>query len=210
VNLEDYFVVFWDFDGVIKESLNVKTKAFVKLFEEYGVEITNKIGAHHLANGGMSRFEKFPLYASWVGLTLTSEQIDEYSRKFKLLAFEGVVNAPWVAGVEEVLRNKPENQFYILVSATPQSEIEEIVAALNIGSCFMEIHGSPLTKREAIMNTLKNLNVPAEDCLMIGDAQSDFDAATGNGIKFLLREHETNGHLFADYDGPTIRDFLSI
>ncbi len=79
MNLDGYKVLFWDFDGVIKDSVDVKTKAFIKLFEEYGVGISTKVKEHHLANGGMSRFEKFPLYASWVGKELSNEQLQEYS-----------------------------------------------------------------------------------------------------------------------------------
>ena len=35
-SLSDYKLVFWDFDGVIKDSVTVKTDAFSKLFEKYG------------------------------------------------------------------------------------------------------------------------------------------------------------------------------
>ena len=55
-------VVFWDFDGVIKDSVPVKTEAFRKLFLSYGADITDKVVKHHLANGGVSRFKKIPYY----------------------------------------------------------------------------------------------------------------------------------------------------
>ena len=32
-------LVFWDFDGVIKESVAVKTEAFVQLFSPFGAEV---------------------------------------------------------------------------------------------------------------------------------------------------------------------------
>lgn len=49
--------IFWDFDGVIAESVNVKTEAFYNLYLPYGIEIAEKVRRHHLDNGGMSRFE---------------------------------------------------------------------------------------------------------------------------------------------------------
>lgn len=51
-------VVFWDFDGVIKESVEIKTIAFIGLFEEFGSEVYNRVREHHIANGGMSRLKK--------------------------------------------------------------------------------------------------------------------------------------------------------
>ena len=54
-SLADYFdrfsVVFWDFDGVIKESVEVKTQAYQQLFQDYGDEVLEWIKAHHELNG---------------------------------------------------------------------------------------------------------------------------------------------------------------
>ena len=51
--------IFFDFDGVIADSVNVKTEAFEKIYLPYGKEIAEKVINHHRENGGMSRFEKF-------------------------------------------------------------------------------------------------------------------------------------------------------
>ena len=50
------------FDGVIKESVSVKTDAFVDLFRPYGRDVCEQVRKHHLANGGMSRYQKMPTY----------------------------------------------------------------------------------------------------------------------------------------------------
>ena len=47
---KSFRIIFLDFDGVIKESNNVKTDAFKKMFESYGSEIANKVVNHHLLN----------------------------------------------------------------------------------------------------------------------------------------------------------------
>ena len=51
--------IIFDFDGVIADSNNIKTDAFVKLFEGYPSNIKEMIRMFHLQNGGMSRFDKF-------------------------------------------------------------------------------------------------------------------------------------------------------
>ncbi len=49
--------IFFDFDGVIADSLDVKTNAFYRMYEPYGKDIAESVAKHHIANGGMSRFE---------------------------------------------------------------------------------------------------------------------------------------------------------
>ena len=54
--------VFFDFDGVILDSVDVKTKAFGKMFEAYGSDVQKEVVQYHLENCGVSRFEKFRYY----------------------------------------------------------------------------------------------------------------------------------------------------
>ena len=54
--------IIFDFDGVIAESVQIKSDAFASLYEQYGDNIVKKVIEHHEANGGMSRFEKIRLY----------------------------------------------------------------------------------------------------------------------------------------------------
>ena len=54
--------IIFDFDGVIAESVQVKTDAFAALYAVNGKDIVKKVINHHEANGGMSRFEKIKHY----------------------------------------------------------------------------------------------------------------------------------------------------
>ena len=134
-------VLFWDFDGVIKESVDVKTKAFQELFVEYGTEVTEKIRVHHEANGGMSRFEKFPIYMEFANIKATDEKIKRLCEKFSDLVLDGVVNSPWIPGAETFIRSNTNQQIFIVVSATPTEELLEIIERLNLRSSFESIFG---------------------------------------------------------------------
>jgi len=57
--MKEIQAVFFDFDGVILESVDIKGWAFGKLFEKQHPEHVDEIVAFHHANNGMSRFEKF-------------------------------------------------------------------------------------------------------------------------------------------------------
>lgn len=136
-------LIYWDFDGVIKDSVEVKTHAFAQLFQSYGPEIAERMRAHHEAHGGMSRFDKIPRYLEWAGKAATQELVDEYCRRFGLLVRQAVINAPWVPGAEALLRNNPYGQVFVLLTATPQGEMEEILNDLNLSSCFAAVYGAP-------------------------------------------------------------------
>jgi phosphoglycolate phosphatase-like HAD superfamily hydrolase len=201
-----YKLLFWDFDGVIKDSVDVKTQAFVNLFEQYGTSVSEQVKAHHEANGGMSRYEKIPLYLRWAGEEPDEDHVALLCEKFSKLVLQGVIDAPWVPGAESYLRNNPHQQVFVLVSATPQDELEQILRALDLCECFVDVFGSPVSKQDAIRQTLSGRGYFSRDCCMIGDAQADYEAAQVNDVSFVLRLHETNHEVFSHYHGASIRD----
>lgn len=202
-------LIFWDFDGVIKDSLEVKTRAFVELFEPYGAEVAGRVREHHLANGGMSRFDKLPLYLRWAGEESSQSRVSECCDRLGRLVLQGVIDAPWVPGVEAYLRSNPHRQNFVLVSATPQDELEQIIHALQLTGCFIRIFGAPTRKQDAIRTTLTECGLDASTCLMIGDARADLEAAQANQVPFLLRRHNTNSGVFANYTGFSVNDFTT-
>lgn len=200
-------LIFWDFDGVIKDSVEVKTEAFVQLFQPYGVEVAEQVRVHHEANGGMSRFDKLPLYLRWAGVDPTEDRVREYCEQFGQLALQGVIDAPWVPGAEEYLRTNPHHQIFVIVSATPQEELEQILRALDLRTCFVAVFGASTSKKDAISSTLQSYNISPQHCLMIGDARADWDAAQANHVAFLLRRHATNGRVFEHDACDSVEDF---
>lgn len=205
----DYKIIFWDFDGVVKESVNIKTEAFAELFVKHGNDIVEKLTAHHISNGGMSRYKKIPLYASWAGLTLDESQVIQYSNKFSELVVNKVINADWVPGVEEVLRSNFSKQKFVLISATPDDELKFIVESLNLTNCFDLIFGSSISKSDAMLKSLNLLNENPKNCLMIGDALADYEASKINNIEFILRQHDSNDKMNNIHSGNKIKNFLN-
>ena len=200
-------VIFWDFDGVIKESVEVKNWAFRQLFLPYGDVIAHRVCEHHIANGGMSRIDKIPLYLKWAGQAGSVSTIDAFCMRFGEMVLQAVVDAPWVPGVESLLRTNPYRQTFFVVSATPQGELEEILHKLDLTQCFSRIYGAPTRKTDAIQMALAKQGLEPCDCLMVGDALADLEAAEANAVPFLLRRHATNAEFFSSYAGPSVEDF---
>lgn len=200
-------IVFWDFDGVIKDSISVKTKAFVDLFESHGPEVVRRVRVHHEQNGGMSRFEKIPIYLGFAGVDPSVSRVRDLSEQFGYLVRQGVLSSPWVPGVEKYIRSKNNTEMYVIVSATPQKELDDILKNLNLQQFFTSVYGSPIQKVEAVRSVLQVSGIEPKDCLMIGDALVDLEASRSNDVPFLLRSHDTNALAFANYGGEYINSF---
>lgn len=211
VNVADfigsYSVVFWDFDGVIKDSVAVKTLAYQRLFLPYGAAVVTAIREHHEENGGMSRFEKIPIYLQKAGITATENVIEEFCDRFSDIVLKRVIGSPWVPGALEYLNQSHSSSNFILVTATPEDEIRTILERLGIRSYFRHIFGAPIQKTEVIAKVIKKALLKPGQALMIGDAQADMDAAENNSIMFLLRQTSTNTLLQKNYSGPQFRNF---
>jgi phosphoglycolate phosphatase-like HAD superfamily hydrolase len=201
-------VVFWDFDGVIKESVDLKTRAYVALFERFGTDITDRVRVHHETNGGMSRFEKIPLYMSWCRQQVTSEAVERNCGLFAAAVRQAVIDSPWVPGAREYLLANFEQQRFVLLSATPQGEIEDILNATAIAACFSEVYGAPTVKAHAIVSVLARWHCEPRNALMIGDSQADYASAQSAGVGFLLRQTPLNLVLQRAYAGPQCENFL--
>lgn len=199
-------VVFWDFDGVIKDSVEVKTIAYETLFSPYGSDVAARVRQHHENNGGVSRFDKIPLYLTWANKPPIPARIEEFCNRFSKLVLRAVIDSPWVPGVREYLLHYSVKQYSVLVTATPQEEIEQILAALDIRHCFREVHGAPTSKSSAIENVLSRLKCAPANALMIGDAETDLAAAMEISVPFLLRRTPLNRLLQATYTGLTFND----
>jgi phosphoglycolate phosphatase-like HAD superfamily hydrolase len=200
-------MLFWDFDGVIKESVEVKTQAYVRLFEPFGAAIAARVREHHEIHGGMSRFDKLPLYLSWAGRSASPDEVSAYCAKFSSAVLRAVIESEWVAGAREYLEANHRIQRFVLVTATPQGEIEEILSALDIARCFCEVHGAPTAKSAAIEESLARWACPRSEALVIGDSASDLAAAAAAQVEFLLRCTALNARLQETYSGLKCKDF---
>jgi len=210
LNFDKYDLIFWDFDGVIKESVSVKTHAYIELFRSFGIKICKEIEKHHLANGGMSRYEKIPIYLKWAGVEESDKEVQKFCNKFSDIVKTKVIASAWVPGVQEFLKNNNKNHIHILVSATPQSELEHICKSLGLSKMFYTIYGAPASKSESIKTSMLFHRLGPSSCIMIGDSQVDVDAAQENNINFIFRRHRDNLLLNINPQTPTFENFYEL
>jgi HAD superfamily hydrolase (TIGR01549 family) len=180
--------IIFDFDGVIADSNSVKTNAFAALFKDYPQRIRESIRKFHLQNGGMSRFDKFRyIYANFLKESLPEERFNKLCEDFNRLVIDGVVNVPMIDGVEDFLKRNKNKYGMHIVSGTPDYEIKEIVKRRGLDKYFLDIYGSPETKKNLIMKVLDKNNYRKEEVVFLGDSINDYEGALAAGVEFIAK-----------------------
>jgi phosphoglycolate phosphatase-like HAD superfamily hydrolase len=179
--------VFFDFDGVIAASIEVKVKAFATLFAPYGPTVQEAVIRYHRDNGGMPRQQKLRHCCEVIAdKPCDDRELARLGQAFADLVLEEVVAAPLIAGALPTLQQLKESSIpSFIVSGTPHDEMQLIVERKGLQPYFTEVHGSPRPKTAIVGEILASLNYRPEQCLFIGDALADYRAATSNGLQFL-------------------------
>jgi beta-phosphoglucomutase-like phosphatase (HAD superfamily) len=181
-----YQAFFFDFDGVLADSVEVKTRAFAKLFEPHGPEVVARVVAHHRDHGGMTRVDKFHhYYHEYLGKSLSKKEIADLCQRFSMLVVDKVVAAPEINGADEFLQRWCGRLACFVISATPDEEIKEIVKRRGMEGYFKEVLGAPVDKKKNLETLLAKYNLNPSRCCFFGDAESDYVAAHSCGVDFF-------------------------
>ena len=185
-DLSKYCVLFFDFDGVILDSVNVKTIAFRKLFEPFGPDIQQKVVEYHLNHGGVSRYDKFRYYyCNFLAREITDEIVRELDSRMNQITMQEILTVDFIPGMPGFLKKYYRSKECYIISATPQDEIREIVRLKKLDPYFKGVYGSPSKKTELMKQILKEKRYSSSECVMFGDASSDMEAAKENRVDFI-------------------------
>ena len=176
-----------DFDGVIVDSVAIKTNAFAEIFKGYPKFIPAIID-YQQENGGISRMLKFKhIYGQILKKKLSQSQLDQLCNQFSELVKENVIAAPFIKGAEEFLEYDSGKYPMCVISGTPEKEMREIVRKRGLEHYFGDVYGSPKNKAEIIRLVQKKENCSSNDTLFIGDSVNDFSAAMETKVRFVAK-----------------------
>jgi phosphoglycolate phosphatase-like HAD superfamily hydrolase len=176
----------FDFDGVVLESVEIKTVAFRRLFAEH--PDGERIVAYHLTHGGISRFEKFRwFYEAVRGERLAADESARLGDRFSALVLDEVRRCAYVPGAHELLTRLAARIPLFVASGTPEDELREIVAHRGLDGLFKGIYGSPSTKAQILRRIIDEHGFVPEQVVFVGDATTDLDGAAQAGVPFVGR-----------------------
>lgn len=188
--------VIFDFDGVILDSADIKTKAFGRIFENNYPDKVGRIIDYHRQNMGISRFVKFRhIYSHMLQLPLTPVKEKALGEEFSRIVLEEVLKAPIVKGALAFLREGSSRYSFFVASGTPEDELVYIVKKRMLSDYFKGIYGSPRTKREIISEILSHGPFREEETVFVGDSETDLCAARESGVWFIGRMNSESRNL---------------
>jgi phosphoglycolate phosphatase-like HAD superfamily hydrolase len=188
MTITGFDAIIFDFDGVVVESADIKTRAFFALYEEHGPAVLEAALAHHRANGGISRRKKIRhIHRRHLGIDLDDDALEALCRRFSELVEDAVVACDWVPGAEAFLEAHHRRMALFVVSGTPHEELLRIIDRRGIRRYFVEIFGSPPEKPPTIRSILSRHRLDRNRVLFVGDATTDHAAAAETGLGFVGR-----------------------
>ena len=203
--------IFFDFDGVILDSVECKTQAFEEMYMPYGNDIAKQVKEYHLLNGGISRYEKFIYWhKKHLGKEINLKQLEELSADFSNRVVDQVVSSKEIDGSIEFIIKEYSNYRFWIITGTPTKEMRKIADRLKISKYFLGIYGSPKKKKYWVDYLIKEFKLIPKETLFLGDATTDYEAAKWGKIHFALREANYNKTLFKEVQVPRFKNFVDL
>lgn len=199
--------VILDFDGVLLESNDLKTRAFEAVFARFPEHHAAMMAFHH-ANVFASRYDKFHhLVTNKLGKPDDDPLVNELAAAFSETTRRQLAACAWVPGAEAFLRRIKGRLPVYLASMTPQQEIEDAVENRGIADVFAAVYGCPPWAKAKAITDVVAREGGAKDLMFIGDSASDQRAALATGVEFAARD---SGLAFDDPRPRTYPDLAAI
>lgn len=191
------YIVF-DFDGVLAESAEIKTRAFLQLFSRWPAH-ADEILSYHIQHAGISRYVKFRhIFLNILRIDYDDAIAGRLASEFSKMVDVAVERAPLVDGAAEFLDRGVGRYVMYIASGTPEPELRQIAKQKEIARFFRGIYGSPRGKAEILTAIVDQERVAPAQMVMVGDALSDREAASVSGVHFVLRTTAENASWAAE------------
>lgn len=178
--------IVFDFDGVIVDSVAIKSQAFQDVYADATPEQLAAIDRYHHAHGGVSRREKFRYFeAALFGRQTDPAGIEALAERYRTIVYEKVVACRLIPGALDFLNDIAQRLPLHLVSGTPQEELEAIVERRGLRHFFQRVIGAPTLKPAAFATLAAEYGHDPRRMVAIGDSTTEFDAARGMGMPFV-------------------------
>ena len=178
--------VFLDVDGVLIDSVDVKGEAFVETFADFPHN-AEQVLTFHRTHGGLTREIKIRQILESLGDKSPAEsEISRRVSRFSDLVAQRVIDAAEIPGTYEFLREWSNRCPLYAVSATPDKELQRIMAARDLVPFFQSVRGWPPEKSRLIGQEIASGGFKASECILVGDSNEDHQAARRASVPFIF------------------------
>ena len=175
--------ILFDFDGVIIDSMSIRSLGFRTIFAAYPDEAVEALVDFPLANGGLSRFVKIRyFFETLLHQEISGAEVDAFARRYSEimkahLTDPGVIIEESLAFIRRMRGKQPMH----VVSGSEEQELRYLCKELGLDAYFDSVHGSPTPKNELVAELMRRHGYRSDAvCLIhLGDGYiesfADFD-----------------------------------
>lgn len=188
----DYKILLWDFDGVIIDSMPIRTRGFEQVLCNFPSDQVQQLITFHQQNGGLSRYIKFKYFFEKIrNESVSEEMISEYANRFSLIMRDVLTNKELlIQDTIDFIRLNSSKFAMHIVSGSDEVELKFLCQKLDIQQFFISVHGSPAPKDQLIQNLLDSFKYDRSETAFIGDSLNDLSAASIAKIDFIGYNNE--------------------
>lgn len=185
--------IVFDFDGVIVDSNRFKRDAWFEVFppeEGVSAELIKRVWARIK----QTRYDI--IRAIFTELGRPTEEVERavihYAEVYNRVVQSGLAHIGFMPGTAEALEGLARTHRLYVNSATPEDALKQTCRNLGIDKYFEDIYGVPGTKEENLRKVMAREVITGEEVLMVGDGESDRDAAVSCQCFFAGIPNEWN------------------
>ena len=181
---EIYNTVFFDCDGVILNSNNIKSEAFYEIALPFGSSQADQLLDYHISNGGISRYKKIEFFLSQIcdinpASTFFANTYKNLLSEFRDITNQKLISCEYTHALPK-LREFSKASWHV-VSGSDEDDLNSVLDYHKLSPFFDSINGSPRSKVD-IVNSL----IYKPPVLFIGDSVLDYDVACHFEFNFLF------------------------
>ena len=184
-SLTNYQHIFWDFDGVLVDSLHLKGIAFQSLFPYENQDFKDFIYHYHISHPSLTRNEKISHYISNSSQPFAYD-ISQLLIRFSAYLAKNLLSCRTNQLAVKYLLDSSDLKCHSIISAASPVDIDSICDHLCIEGCFTSSYSLISDKSSLLVDLVSNSPYQPHQILMIGDSNSDLQAANSAGIDFFL------------------------
>ena len=149
--------ILWDFDGVILDSMEIRSEGFRKVLKSYPSSEVEELIEYHLKNGGLSRYVKFRYFFEKIrGEEIKEEKVQELASQYSEI-MRAALTFPerLIKEVMDFIKTHAEQFRMHIVSGSDGEELRFLCNKLGIDQYFISIQGSPTPKIDLVNEILE-------------------------------------------------------
>ena len=154
--LDKFNVIFWDFDGVIIDSNEIRTQGFIHIFKSFNKKDVLKLVDFHKKNGGLSRYFKINFFfKNILEINVSEVEILIYANNYKKYVLSNLMDTNFLIAdsLNYIKQNYKKKDMHI-VSASDENELNELCDFYDISKYFISLKGSPVSKTDNISSLI--------------------------------------------------------